>query len=167
MRKIKIVLFILFLLSAFSNTGMLHSQMKFNAGMFYCNFNGDTLTFDLKTDLNNLYYMTMGGTADFGLIKIQWDGAASPADVKALSFKLEKGFVQNNDNKISIIWADFYTQMPYIIKNGNFAVTENTAGVIRGTLSVTAELGGSSIIGEFMKGKKEAVLKNGYFEITY
>jgi len=151
----------------FFNSQLIYSQMKFNAGMFYCNFNGDTLSFDLKTDLNDQYYMTMGGTADFGLIKIQWDGVTNPVDVKVQSIRMDKGFVANDKTKISVIWADFYTQMPYIIKNGNLSITENSGGVIKGTLTATAELGGSSIIGDFLKGKKEAVLKSGYFEIKY
>ena len=57
--------------------------------------------------------------------------------------------------------------MPYIIKSGKLSVLSNSGGIITGTLEISAELGGSSIIGEFIKGKKETNLKNGYFEITF
>ena len=167
MNKIKILFLIIVTAISILGSKAIYSQMKFNAGMFYCNFNGDTLSFDLKTDLNDLYYMTMGGTADFGLIKIQWDDVKNPADVKVQTLELEKGFVQDTKTKISIIWADFYAQIPEIIKKGRLSVTENSGGVIKGTLTITAELGGSSIISDFMKGKKETELKNGYFEIRY
>jgi hypothetical protein len=167
MSKTKIFLSVIIFITAFTNSSALYSQMKFNAGMMYGNINGDTISFDLKTDLNDLYFMAMGGTADFGLIKIQWDGVKNPAEVKVQSLTLEKGFVQDTKTRISVIWADFYTQMPYIIKSGNLAIIENSAGVIKGTIAINAELGGSSIIGEMLKGKKETVLKNGYFEITY
>ncbi len=166
MNKIKFFLSAATFMIFISNVQPLYSQMKFNAGMFYCNFNGDTLSFDLKTDLNDQYFMTMGGTADFGLIKIQWDGK-KPADITTVTIDMAKGFVESDTYKISVIWADFYTQLPYVIKKGRLTVTENSNNTIKGTLSITAELAGSSIIGDYLKGKKETILKNGYFEIKY
>jgi hypothetical protein len=148
------------------NTPLIHSQMKFGAGMLYANIDGDTISFDLKSDLNNLYYMFMGGTADFGLIKLQW-GEKSPSQIKVQTLTLEKGFVEDSKEKISIIWADFYTNMPYIIKSGRLSITSNDGSTITGTLEISAELGGSSMLGEFIKGKKETNLRNGYFEVKY
>ena len=167
MKSIKILLLVLSAVIGFFSVQTANSQMKFGVGIFSCNFNGDTLSFGLNSDLNDLYYMAMGGTADFGLIKIQWDGAKTPADVKVLMLHLDKGFVHSESEKISVIWADFYTNTPYIIKSGNLAVTSNDGSTITGTLEITAELGGSSIISEFLKGKKETVLTNGHFEIKY
>ena len=167
MKSIKIALILFAVLIILLNTRHSSSQMKMGVGTFSCIFNGDTLSFGLNTDLNDLYYMTMGGTAEFGLIKIQWDGAKTPADVKVQSLQLEKGFVSNETEKISIIWADFYTNLPNVIKSGKFAVTSNSGSTISGTLELTAELGGSSVLGDFLKGKKEAVMTNGRFEINY
>src|SRR5204862_1712128 len=99
MNKLKFFSFIMFIIISLSGYQVSYSQMKFNAGMFYCNFNGDTLSFDLKTDLNDLYFMTMGGTADFGLIKIQWDDVKNPPDIKVQTLELEKGFVQDTKTK--------------------------------------------------------------------
>ncbi|MFI5211337.1 MAG: hypothetical protein ACHQIH_00500 [Ignavibacteria bacterium] len=147
-------------------THQINSQMKFDAGFLRCEIDGDTITFGMKTDLNDLYYMTMGGTADYGLIKIQWD-VKTPSEVKVLTLNLEKGFIVNEELKISVIWADFLTNMPYIIKNGKLSITENSGNTIKGNLELTAELGGSPIIGDLLKGKKETVLKKGYFEINY
>lgn len=166
MKKLNIFLSIIMLISTLFIIQTPYSQMKFGAGMMYCNIDGDTISFDLKTDLNNLYYMTMGGTADVGLIKIQWNDI-TPSQVKVGTLEMEKGFVESQDKKISVIWADFYTTLPNIIKTGRLSVTSNTGTTITGTLELTAELGGSSVISEFLKGKKETVLKNGYFEINY
>jgi len=166
LNKIKIFFSVIIFTGIFLNWPILHSQMKFGAGMFRCNIDGDTLSFDLKTDLNNLYYMTMGGTADFGLIKIQWNDV-TPSQVKVETLNLEKGFVETQDRRISVIWADFYTSLPNIIKSGKLSVTSNTGTTITGTLELTVELGGNPLIGEFLKGKKESVLRNGYFEINY
>jgi hypothetical protein len=143
-------------------TFQINSQMKFDAGFLRCEIDGDTITFGMKTDLNDQYYMTMGGTADFGLIKIQWDNVKTPSEVKVLTLNLEKGFIVNEEFKISVIWADFLTNMPYIIKNGKLSITENSGNTIKGNLELSAELGGSPIIGDLLKGKKETVLK-GYF----
>lgn len=148
-------------------TQVLYSQMKFGIGTLSGNINGDTISFGLNSDLNDLYYMFNGGTADFGLIKLQLDNVKTPADIKVQTLKLEKGFVYSDALKISVIWADFYSNMPFIIKSGSLSITENTGSIIKGTLEITAELGGSSVIGEFLKGKKESVFKNGYFEINY
>ncbi|HEY3251957.1 MAG TPA: hypothetical protein VGK25_12670 [Ignavibacteria bacterium] len=163
----KILKLIIIFAFSFFIARSVHSQMKFNAGMLYGNIDGDTISFDLKTDLNNLYYMTMGGTADFGLIKIQWDEVKTPTEVKVQTLNMEKGFVVNEKEKISVIWADFYTNLPYIINSGKLSVTSNDGSTITGILEISAELGGNSIIGEFLKGKKETNLKNGYFEIKY
>jgi hypothetical protein len=62
--------------------------MKFNAGMLYANIDGDTVSFDLKSDLNDLYYMFMGGTADFGLIAPL--GEKSPSQIKVQTLTLIK-----------------------------------------------------------------------------
>ncbi len=160
-------LLIIILAMIFLSKQNIYSQMKISAGTMSCNIDGDTITFGLNTDLNNLYYMANGGTADFGLIKFQWDGVISPRDVKTMTLKLENGFIQDEATKISIIWADFYTNTPWIIKSGKFSVTENNGSTIKGTIEITAELAGSSIIGEFIKGKSQTVMKNGYFEINY
>jgi hypothetical protein len=141
--------------------------MKFGAGTLYCNIDGDTITFGLNSDLNDMYYMFNGGTADFGLIKIQWDNVKTASDIKLQTLTLEKGFIVNETEKISVIWADFYTNMPYIIKSGKFSVISNDGSTITGTLEISAELGGSSVIGELLKGKKETTLKSGYFEIKF
>ncbi len=117
MKSIKIVLLIFLAGMAFFNVQTANSQMKMGTGTFSCIFNDDTLSFGLNTDLNDLYFMAMGGTADFGLIKIQWDGK-TPANVKVLTLQLEKGFVESTSEKISVIWADFYTNIPNIIKSG-------------------------------------------------
>jgi hypothetical protein len=167
MNKPKIFFTIVTLTFVLFSVQTLHAQMKFGVGTLTCNIDGDTASFGLNSDLNDLYYMAMGGTADFGLIKIQWSEAKSPLDVKVQTLQLEKGFVENQKEKISIIWADFYTNMPYIIKSGKFSVLSNDGSTITGTLEITAELGGSSLIGELLKGKKETVLKNGYFEIKF
>ena len=166
MKTIKIFLSIIALTFIFFSVQSANSQMKMGAGTFSCNFDGDTLSFGLNTDLNDLYFMAMGGTADFGLIKIQWDGK-TPANVKVMTLQLEKGFVESESEKISVIWADFYTNTPYIIKSGTLSVTGNDGSTITGTLELSAELGGSSILNEFLKGKKETVLRNGNFEINY
>jgi hypothetical protein len=110
--------------------------------------------------------LTAFGPSDKGVIKIQWNGITNPSDIKAGTLVLEKGFVESADKKIHIMWADI-TNQPYVIKKGTFAVTENTGSEIRGTLEMTCELGGSSIISEFLKGKKETVLSRGYFEVKY
>jgi hypothetical protein len=141
--------------------------MKFGAGTLYCNIDGDTITFGLNSDLNDMYYMFNGGTADFGLIKIQWDNVKTASDIKLQTLTLEKGFIVNETEKISVIWADFYTNMPYIIKSGKFSVISNDGSTITGTLEISAELGGSSVIGELLKGKKETNLRSGYFEIKF
>ncbi len=166
MKTLKIFLPVITLTIIFFNVHLLHSQMKIGAGTFSCNFNGDTLSFGLNTDLNDLYFMAMGGTADFGLIKIQWDGK-TPANVKVMTLQLEKGFVESESEKISVIWADFYTNTPYIIKSGTLTVTGNDGSRITGTLELSVELGGNSILNEFLKGKKETVLRSGSFEINY
>lgn len=165
----KIIKFILLtaLVFGFFNINPLYSQMKFGAGFLRCEIDGDTITFGLQTDLNDQYYMAMGGTADYGLIKCQWDGVKTPAEVKVLALNLEKGFIFSEEFKISVIWADFYTNLPYIIKKGKLTVTDNSGGIIKGNLEITAELAGSSVIGDLLKGKKETVLRNGYFEINY
>jgi len=167
MNKLKISLSIFSLTIIFFSIPTLYSQMKFGAGTMSCNIDGDTITFGLNTDLNDLYYMANGGTADFGLIKIQWDEVKTPAEVKVQTLEMEKGFVFSETYKISVIWADFYTNMPYIIKSGRLSVTGNDGSTITGTLEITAELGGSPMIGEFLKGKSQTVLKHGYFEIKY
>jgi hypothetical protein len=141
--------------------------MKFGAGTLHCNIDGDTITFGLNSDLNDMYYMFNGGTADFGLIKIQWDNVKTASDIKLQTLTLEKGFIVNETEKISVIWADFYTNMPYIIKSGKFSVISNDGSTITGTLEISAELGGSSVIGELLKGKKETNLRSGYFEIKF
>jgi hypothetical protein len=145
----------------------LFSQMKMSTGIMNCNIDGDTITFGLNTDLNDLYFMTMGGTAETGVLKIQWDGVKTPADVKIQTLKLEEGFVEDRTEKISLIWADFYTNLPYIIKKGTLSVTENTGSTIKGNIEITAEVGGSSVISEFVKGKKQTIMKYGYFEVNY
>lgn len=164
MKRIKLIIILTFILIAAPSA---HSQMKFGVGTLHCNIDGDTITFGLNSDLNDLYYMTMGGTADFGLIKIQWDGVKTPSEVKVQTLNMEKGFVQDEKEKISVIWADFYTNMPYIIKSGKLSIISNDGSTITGTLEISAELGGSSILGEFLKGKKETNLRSGYFEIKY
>jgi hypothetical protein len=141
--------------------------MKFGVGTLSCNIDGDTTTFGLNSDLNDLYYMAMGGTAEFGLIKIQWDEVKSPSEIKVLTLNLSDGFIRDDKEKISVIWADFYTNLPYIIKNGKLSVTANDGTTITGTVEITAELGGSSIIGDLLKGKSKTVLRQGYFEIKY
>lgn len=167
MKQKRIFLILLASLVILAGTRQLQSQMKFGVGTFSCNIDGDTLSFGLNSDLNDLYYMFNGGTADFGLIKLQWDDVKTPADIKVQTLQLEKGFVENRKEKINIIWADFYTNMPYIIKSGKLSVTGNSGGVLTGTIEISAEVGGSSVISEFLKGKKETNLRNGYFEITY
>lgn len=167
MKKISIFLLTLISVSISFNITPSYSQMKFGVGTVSCLFNGDTISFGLNTDLNDQYYMANGGTADFGLIKIQWDGAKSPKDVKVQTLELKEGFVYSDETKISVIWADFYTNLPNIIKKGMLTITENDGSTIRGMLEITAKLGGSDIFGDLLKGKKESVLKNGYFEIKY
>ena len=167
MNKLKFFTSIIVLTIIFFSIQTLPAQMKFGVGSLTCNIDGDTLSFGLNSDLNDLYYMAMGGTADFGLVKIQWDEVKTPAEIKVKTLELEKGFVHSETEKISVIWADFYTNMPYIIKSGRLSVTGNDGSTITGMLEITAELGGSSLIGEFLKGKKETVLTNGYFEIKY
>ena len=164
--KIKIFLSALFLAIVSFVNFSLYSQQKFGVGTFTGILDGDTVSFGLNTDLNNLYFMADGGTADFGLIKIQWNDV-TPAQIKTGALELEKGFVESTDKKISVIWADFYTIMPNIIKSGKLSVTGNSGSTITGTLELTVELGGSSLLGEFLKGKKETKLRNGYFEINY
>lgn len=150
-----------------SVTASLYSQMKMGTGTMNCIIDGDTITFGLNSDLNDLYFMAMGGTADKGIMKIQWDNVKTPADVKVLTLKLEEGFIENRTEKISLIWADYYSNIPYIIKSGTLSVTENNGSIIRGTIEITAELGGNPLIGEFIKGKKQTILKAGNFEINY
>lgn len=162
--KILLSLSIAFL---FAQPAFQYSQMKMSTGTMNCNIDGDTITFGLNSDLNDLYFMTMGGTAETGVIKIQWDGVKTPADVKVLTLKLEEGFIENKTEKINLIWADFYTNLPYIIKKGTLSVTENNGSTIKGNIEITAEVGGSSVINEFVKGKKQTILKYGYFEVNY
>ncbi len=166
MNKLKIFLSSLFLATIFFGTQSLYSQLKFGVGTFTGNIDGDTVTFGLNTDLNNLYFMADGGTADFGVLKIQWNDV-TPAQINVGTLEMEKGFVESPDKKISVIWADFLTTMPNIIKSGRLSVTGNTGSTVTGTLELTVELGGSSIIGEMLKGKKQSVLRNGYFEVSY
>jgi hypothetical protein len=56
--------------------------------------------------------------------------------------------------------------MPYIIKSGKLSITSNDGATITGTIGY-AELAGSSVIGEILKGKKGTNLKYGYFEVKY
>lgn len=167
MNKLKIFLLVIALTVIYFSVQTLHAQMKFGVGTMNCNFDGDTISFGLNSDLNDLYYMAMGGTADFGLIKIQWDEVKTPAEVKVKTLELQDGFIHSETEKISVIWADFYTNTPYIIKSGKLSVTGNDGSTITGTLEITAELGGSSLIGELLKGKSKTVLRDGYFEIKY
>jgi hypothetical protein len=167
LNKLKIFTTAIVLMLFLFGAKQLHSQMKFGVGTFSCNIDGDTLSFGLNSDLNDLYYMFNGGTADFGLIKIQWDGVKTASDIKVQTLTLEKGFVEDRDKKINIIWADFYSNMPYIIKSGKLSVLSNDGSTITGTLEISAEVGGSSVISEFLKGKKETNLRNGYFEIKF
>ena len=166
MNNLKIFLPTAILAITFFWAQTLQSQQKFGVGTFTGILDGDTVSFGLNSDLNNLYFMADGGTADFGLIKIQWNDV-TPAQVKVSTLEMEKGFVESQDKKISVIWADFITIMPNIIKTGRLSVTGNTGSTITGTLELTVELGGSSLLGEFLKGKKQSVLKNGYFEFNY
>jgi len=140
--------------------------MKFGVGTMSGILDGDSVSFGINSDLNNLYFMIMGGTADFGVIKIQWNGI-TPGQVKTETLELDKGFVESSDKRISVIWADFYTNLPNVIKSGRLSVTSNTGSSITGTLELTVELGGNALLGEFLKGKKESTLRNGYFEFTY
>jgi len=144
----------------------LYPQMKFGVGTMSGILDGDSVSFGINSDLNNLYFMIMGGTADFGVIKIQWNGI-TPGQVKTETLELDKGFVESSDKRISVIWADFYTNLPNVIKSGRLSVTSNTGSSITGTLELTVELGGNALLGEFLKGKKESTLRNGYFEFTY
>jgi hypothetical protein len=166
MTKLKVFSSALLLAIVLFGTEMLYSQQRFGVGTFTGILDGDTVSFGLNSDLNNLYFMADGGTADFGLIKIQWNDV-TPAQVKVGTLEMEKGFVESQDKKISVIWADFLTIMPNIIKSGRLSVTGNTGSAITGTLELTVELGGSPMLGEFLKGKKESKLTQGYFEINY
>ncbi len=100
MNKLKIFATTFALTIIFISAQQLQSQMKFGVGTFSCNIDGDTLSFGLNSDLNNLYYMFDGGTADFGLIKIQWDDVKTASDIKVQTLTLEKGFVENTKEKI-------------------------------------------------------------------
>jgi hypothetical protein len=161
------ILFIIAASFSISFTTCVFTQMKIGTGTMNCSIDNDTVTFGLNTDLNDLYFMAMGGTPEYGVIKIQWDAVKSPAEIKILTLNLEEGFVENRTEKISLIWADYYSNLPYIIKKGTLSVTENSGSIIRGKIEITAELAGNSVISEFIKGKKQTIMKYGNFEINY
>ena len=147
----------------------IYSQKNTNlyAGTLFCNIDGDTLTWNLTTTQTPDYFdaMTSFGPADKGVLRIIWDKVSSPTEIKTETTQL-KGYSNDGTFKTGVLWADI-TNMPYVIKEGTLIVTENSGGVIKGTLKMTVELGGSSVIGEILKGRKESVLRDGYFEIKY
>ncbi|MCI0715115.1 MAG: hypothetical protein L0Y77_02155 [Chlorobi bacterium] len=168
--KISLLVFEIAFIFSFVQTGYSQVNTNTNAGTLFCDIDGDTLTWALMSaqahSPDYFQVLTAFGPSDKGVIKIQWNDITNPADIKTGTLELEKGFVESADKKIHIMWADI-TNQPYIIKKGKLTVTENTGSTIRGTLELTCELGGSSIISEFLKGKTETVLKQGYFEINY
>ncbi len=145
------------------------SQLKknTNAGTMFCNIDGDTLTWPLMSDQASDYFdaITAFGPPDKGVIRILWEKISSPSEIKVETTEL-KGYSNSGEFKTGVIWADI-SNIPYVIKEGKLVVTENSGGIIKGTLEMTVELGGNSMIGEILKGKKESVLKSGYFEIKY
>src|SRR5262245_61444917 len=106
MKQVKYFLLVVLLSYLFSLPS--YSQIKFNAGTFTCSLNGATLSFPLNIDVNERGFTLMGGTSDFGLIKIKW--TAAPSDVIAATFDLSTQFVQNYAAKITISWGDFLSQ---------------------------------------------------------
>lgn len=162
MKYIISTFFLLTVLSLFTSA----QNSNFNRGTLFCNIDGDTLTWSLMTTQTSSYFeaLTSFGPPDKGLIKLLWDNISSPADIKT-GTTLLKGYSGESSN-ITVMWADI-ANVPYVIKNGTINVTENSGGIIKGTLEMTVELGGSSVIGEILKGKKESILKEGYFEIKY
>ena len=140
-------------------------NMNFGAGSLFSNIDGDTVTIGLNTSQTPDYFDAMGGNADKGLIRIVWDKIKSPSEIKPLSVELS-GF-SDQKNSIDVLWADFLTNTPYVIKSGRLTVSSNDGNTITGTLEITAELGGSSLIGELLKGKKQTIMRDGQFEIKY
>lgn len=142
-----------------------YSQMIMSAGYLASRIDGDTVTFNIQSNETKDYYDLMGGTADKGLIRIVFNKITNASDIKVQTVSLEQ--FGDKGESINVLWADFYTQVPYVIKSGKLSITSNTGGVLKGKLELKVELGGSSVIGDFLKGKKESELKEGYFEAKY
>lgn len=161
--KVKIALF---LIMVFISSYSVHSQMIMGAGVLIATIDGkvDTISLNISShnDPNATYCDAMGGTAEIGMFHFMWEKAGSFTEIKLQTLDLNTaeapGLVQ---------WADFLTLTPYSYKNGKFSVTENDGTTLRGTYEAVALLGGSSVLGEFLKGKKETVLTNGTFVINY
>lgn len=141
------------------------AQMNMSAGYLASRIDGDTVSFNLQSNQTKDYYDLMGGTADKGLIRIVFNGITNAADIKVQSVSLEQ--FGDKGESINVLWADFYTQVPYVIKSGKLTITSNSGGVLKGSLELKVQLGESSVIGDFLKGKKESELKQGYFEAKY
>jgi hypothetical protein len=162
--QLKIIAIIMF---TFMLAGQTAAQVntKVGAGVMSCNIDGDTVSWALTTSQTPDYFDFQGGTADKGLIRMVWEKTKSAADIKTGTVELT---VYSNEKKDTyVLWADFLTLTPYVIKSGRLTVTDNSAGILKGTLELTVELGGSSMIGEILKGKKQSELKYGYFEVNY
>lgn len=156
-----------FFLSLIIITKVFSQHTNVTAGTMWCNIDGDTVSFNLTSTQTPEYFDVLGGTADKGLIRIMWEKVSSPSQIKTQTAELSVFSGDKNNSTLSVLWADFYTNTPYVIKKGQLTITENTGSVIRGTLQLTVELAGSSILGELLKGKKESVLTDGRFEIGY
>jgi len=159
--KISTILLLVFLLVNPANA----QNTKVGAGIMSCNIDGDTVSWSLTSTQTEDYFDFQGGTADKGLMRIIWEKTKSASEIKTGNIELTA--YSNEKMDTHVLWADFMTLTPYVIKSGRLTVTDNSAGILKGTLEITVELGGSSIIGEILKGKKQSVLKNGYFEIKY
>jgi hypothetical protein len=156
-----------FLLSLIIITKVFSQNSNLTAGTMWCNIDGDTVSFNLASTQTPDYFDVLGGNADKGLFRIIWEKVSSPSQIKPQTAELSGFTGDKNNSTLSVLWADFYTNTPYVIKKGQLTITENSGNVIRGTLQLTVELGGSSILGELLKGKKESVLTGGRFEIGY
>lgn len=135
------------------------------AGILSCNIDGDTVAISLQLDQTDLYVDVLGGNPQQGVIKIMWDKLTSASQIKPQTLPLT--VYSSDKDELYVLWEDFLTLQPYVIKKGTLTVTGNTGSTVTGTLELTVELGGSSVLGEMLKGKKQSVLTNGYFEFKY
>lgn len=165
MKKQKKVLIAIFSLALCCSMPLSAQNIKMGAGVLSCNIDGDTVAISLQLDQTNLYVDVMGGNSQNGVIRIVWDKLTSASQIKPQTLPLT--VYSSDKDELYVLWTDFLTLQPYVIKNGTLTVTGNTGSTVTGTLELTVELGGSSLLGEFLKGKKQSILRNGYFEFSY
>lgn len=146
-------------------SGSTQVKSTMGAGTLSCNIDGDTVSISLMLDQTDMYVDVMGGNPQQGMFRIVWDKITSPSQIRPQTLPLT--VYSSDKDELYVLWEDFLTLQPYVIKRGTLTVTGNTGNTVTGTLELIVELGGSSLIGEFLKGKKQSVLKNGYFEFSY